>query len=169
MADYIDEKLVEIYDRHMDATGSGATEARREALEAIAAEMEGVDGMLSAPPSEKEAAYIAAISTRSNMTRDECNAALRQYTGHAAQRAVLDAAKRSGLYVDGLMTNAEGRKAELEHKAELVERHFTPAMMAQAAREGVGIVRGDLRSSPEQPGDDLRSRFYGMIANSGSK
>lgn len=80
-----------------DDTNLSISVARGEAKRIVADAKRRVELAITDAPTADEANYITAISGRDDMTEAEVNAALNRYHSHAAQHAIVAAAKRSGL------------------------------------------------------------------------
>lgn len=102
-------------------------------LDFLNEQKEAVKDKLTEPPSTKAAAYIAAISGRSDLTIEEVEAALDRYTDHATQHAVYAAAKRSGMNHYYGKTDAEIYSEDLDYMAAQVENVFSPFSFSASA------------------------------------
>ena len=81
--------------------------ARDEALTAIAKARRANNAALVAAPSMEASNYILSIQGRDDLSESEVRAALERYSGHAAQSAILAAAKRSGVKTYGYVSSDE--------------------------------------------------------------
>lgn len=129
------------------------------ALNAIKEQKEAVKDKLVEPPTYEEAAYIAAISGRDDMTREEINAALERFGNHSTQHSVLMAAKRSGLADYYEKTDAERYSEDLDFMAEQVGKIISPFNISKSAdAEGKQLIeRGMLESICKPQGVGLNS------------
>lgn len=100
---------------------------RDAALQAVQSERESAQRELSNAPTNQEANYIMAISTRDDLTEAEVTAGLERYRSHAAQHAISAAAKRSGLTAFCVDTDAERYLRNLDQAERQICKLFIPA------------------------------------------
>lgn len=81
----------------MDDAKLSISVARGEAKRILADARSRIERAITDAPTVDEANYITAISGRDDMSETEVTAALNRYHSHAAQHAIVAAAKRSGL------------------------------------------------------------------------
>lgn len=112
----------------LDGGASNAVYTQRDnAMNAIRAALASREAELTEAPSAEAVNYLAAIAGRENMSADEIGAALDRYGNtHAAQKAILCAAQRSGVSLTDTRTETERDIAALRELAAKVEREFSP-------------------------------------------
>ena len=108
----------------LEDTSLSISVARGEAKRIVADAKRRVELAITDAPSTDEANYITAISGRDDMTEAEVNAALNRYHSHAAQHAIVAAAKRSGLR-GYHRTEVEAANDALDQMNAAIENDFT--------------------------------------------
>ena len=101
--------------------------AHDEALASIDKRLAKASREMSEPPTEEAARYIVSISGRKNLTRDEVDAALDRYKGHAVERAIYTAAAESGLRGYGGKTAVENDVDDLRTLYSDVDKAIQPS------------------------------------------
>ena len=101
--------------------------ARERALNAIDRQICRTESMLIEPPSADELSYITGIRGRTDLSRDEMNAALSRYKSHAAQKAILSAAAASELISGTRETREERDLSDLRTLRDNVCQTYTSA------------------------------------------
>ena len=123
-----------------------AIETQREtAMNAINAALASRENDLAAAPSAEAANYLTAISGRDDMSADEVNAALNLYGDtHAARKAILGAAKRSGVSITDATTETERDITALRELAATVEQEFSPLKFRNMSECASWLVKADI-------------------------
>lgn len=98
--------------------------ARGEAKRILADAKRRIELAITDAPTTDEANYITAISGRDDMSEAEVTAALNRYHSHAAQHAIVAAAKRSGLR-GYHRTEVEAANDALDQMENAIENDFT--------------------------------------------
>lgn len=136
--------------------------SRKEALDAIGKARRRAENALTAPPSSDEANFIIGINGRDDMTEREISAALSRYRGHAAQRAIFSAARRSGLTVyGGDMTEAEETLNALDGLETMANREFNLARISTASESG-RLVAGN-GFTAQFSGGSIQEQFFALL------
>ena len=108
-----------------DAAGA-ISAAREKALKAVQAARVANNAAMVKAPSAEATNYIMSISARDNLTEAEVKAALTSYPGHAAQSAIIAAARRSGIKVyDFAQSPEESTAAALDALEADVNKRFS--------------------------------------------
>ena len=116
-----------IVDEELRNRANADINAKREAaLQAVQSEREAAKRELTNAPTDAEANYIVAISTRDDLTEAEALAGLERYHSHAAQHAIASAAKRSGLRHIIASTDTERYLNDLADVERQINRAFSP-------------------------------------------
>lgn len=136
--------------------------ARDEALAAIEKARRANNAALVKAPDTETTNYILSISGRDDLTESEVSAALERYRGHAAQSAILAAAKRSGLKAYGYVSSDEELTAAALDDMEREIMDKFSIFRIENASEGMRSItrRGFERKRPGQSfTDEIRNVF----------
>lgn len=134
------------YEQFENEAANAIYAQRKSAMNAINTALASREAELTQAPSAEAVNYLAAISGRDDLTKDEVNAALGRYGDtHAAQRAIISAAKRSGIHFADTRTQTEKEVAELRDLAYKVEHEFTPLRMNGMSEGMAWIVKAGMR------------------------
>ena len=144
-----------------DATDSVCS-ARLKAHKAVERALSGARGALTDPPSTDEANYIVAVSVRDDLTEYEVHAALDRYKSHSAQRAIRNAAKRSGLKTIDGMTETEATIEALEKMDELIDREFSLDRLCRSSVGSRCIARNMFAAVGDTSGS-IKKQFRKML------
>ena len=119
---------------------------RDRAMNAINTALAAREAELTEAPSAEAVNYLAAIAGRDDLTNDEVNAALDRYgKTHAAQKAIISAAKRSGVAFIDTRTDTERDIAALRDLTAQVEREFSPLKIGTVSDGQAWIVKAAMR------------------------
>lgn len=136
--------------------------ARDKAMGIIASEIDRCGEAMVSVPDGAAAAYVNSISGRSDMTADECAAALSKYRDHATQKAIQAAAMRSGLDVHVAPTDAERDIADLRQLADETERTFAGIANGTMLPGAAVIAKGSYKAFGDGAPLDAVSVFRNM-------
>ena len=132
------------FSENRDAAVEDIMKAGKKALAVVDGGIAAAQDSLTGPPSDEGARYIVGLQGRSDLTQDEYDAALSRYHGHAEQKAIIAAAKRSGFnsIYGGGNTDAETDMADLRKLRADVQKEFSPFSFESANPGYRAIVTG---------------------------
>lgn len=136
--------------------------AGKSALAAIDRDVVYYENMLTDAPDNEAANYITAVSQRSDLTDREVDAALKRYSGHQAHKAILAAAKRSGLDVFDPRTGVEHELDDLAALRESVAKTYVPDAMMDMTDGQAALDRAEYAAYAEGRGMDALGVFAGL-------
>lgn len=135
--------------------------SRGEAMDAIEKARKRATSALTAAPSVDESNYILSISGRDDLTAGEVSAALGRYSSHAAQRAIISAARRSGVHVDFGETEAEKALSALDALEARTSREFDVNRISSSSESG-RLVAGN-GFTAMFAGDSINEQFAALL------
>ena len=152
-----------VYDDIRQRAARSVEMSRKEALEAIEAARKRATDALTEAPTNEEANYILSISGRDDLTENEIAAALNRYSSHAAQRAIVAAANRSGkkLIVPSGMTEAEREISLLDDLENRVNDNFSLDKIANTSEGGRFVIGNSFTATVA--GDSLKEQFSALL------
>lgn len=132
---------------HFEDVATNAVYAERDrAMNAVNAALASREAELTAPPSAEAVNYLASIAGRDDLSDDEVNSALDRYgKTHAAQKAIINAAKRSGVLIVDARTETERDIQALRELAARVEREFSPLKMSAVTDGKAWLIKAGMR------------------------
>ena len=134
------------YEQFENDANNAVYAERDRAMNAINTALASREAELTEAPNAEAVNYLAAIANRDDMSADEINAALDRYgKTHTAQKAILSAAKRSGVSFMDTRTDTERDISALRELASTVEREFSPLKIGTVSDGQAWIVKAGMR------------------------
>lgn len=129
-----------------DEAASAVYTAKERAMSAIESAMGKCEREMTKAPSAETVSFLATIANRDDLSKDEIAAALEHHGAtHAAQKAIIAAAKRSGVYLADTRTEQEQDIAALRNLAGQVDSAFLPWRISSSSEANGWFVKMGLR------------------------